>query len=67
MTGYAVRGHMGFVNKDGDGFDRRLNVRLHSETVGAMVRLKGPDDSLADFVRAAVNEKIHRATKERGE
>lgn len=63
MTGYAVRGHMGFVSKEGETFDRRLNVRLHSVTLDEIERLKRPKDSTADWIREAVAQRLQREMK----
>ncbi len=54
MTGKSVRGVRGFVPKEGANFDYRLNVRLHRDEVEAANQRKKPDESLADFMRAAL-------------
>ena len=58
MTGFAVRGHMGFVPKDGERFDHRLNVRLHRDVIEQIDALKRSGDSRADFIRAAIDERV---------
>ena len=49
-----------FVSKDGEPFNHRLNVRFQSFDIEEVDRLRKPGESLADFVRAAVREKILR-------
>lgn len=65
MTGYAVRGRMGFVAKEGVTLDTRLNVRLHSDERGQMDRLRDEGESAADFIRTALRkELLYRARKQ---
>ena len=66
MTGHAVKGYSGFLPKDGENFDRRLNVRIHDDVVSQMEAAKEPGDSLADVIRRALNEHLarHRANGE---
>jgi len=52
-----------FAPKDGANFNRRLNVRFHGDDVADLEAAKQPGDSLADVVRAAVREYLHRRRK----
>lgn len=60
MTGCAVRGSRGFVPKEGAAFDVRMSISFHGDEVSHAAALKLPDESFADYVRAALREKLLR-------
>ncbi len=57
MTGVSIPGVRGFVTKDHEPFDARLNVKFHRYLLIEAGSLLRSGESLADFVRAAVREK----------
>lgn len=60
MTGHSLRGHMGFVPKEGTNFDTRLNVRLHSDELVQINARKGTGESAADWIRRAIRKELLR-------
>lgn len=63
MTGYSVRGKSGFVAKEGVNFSARQNVAMHADELVQIRNVKREDESVADFIRAAVREKLLRLAR----
>jgi hypothetical protein len=62
VTGVALKGHSGFVAKDGEPFDCRLNLRLHFDMVEQMEQRKRPDESMADWIRSVLRRELLHPT-----
>lgn len=53
-----------FAPKDGENFNRRLNVRLHDDDVAGMESVRRSGEALADVVRLAIREYVLQHTHE---
>ncbi len=60
MGGKALKGHRGFATKEDDAYDGEIHLRIHRYTLVEASALLEPGESTADFIRAAVREKINR-------
>lgn len=60
MSGKALKGHRGFATKEDDAYDAEIHLRIHRYVLTEAGALLSSGESLADFVRAAVREKITR-------
>lgn len=60
MSGHKVPGTARFAAKEGVNFDCRLNIYLHSDELAQVDTLKRSGESRADYIRAALREKMLR-------
>lgn len=60
MTGVSLPGVQRFVAKEGVAFGARLTLHLHSDELEMIDTYKREDESRADYIRAALREKMLR-------
>lgn len=60
MTGRTIQGQRGFAPKEGVNFNARVCLRLHSDELAQVLARKRKDESAADYIRAAIREKLLR-------